>query len=69
MRRLLLPISMLLLSVAGCSSTLDSGYDPRPLTASAAQRKAYYASPYSEETQQALQEAGHYSGQTFHPGR
>ncbi|HZZ44350.1 MAG TPA: hypothetical protein VFE58_15555 [Tepidisphaeraceae bacterium] len=38
----------------GCASQLDSGYEPRRLSASDAQRRSYYASPYSEETQQSL---------------
>ena len=42
--------------MAGCATQLDSGYEPRRLSATDAQRRAYYSSPYSEETQQALQE-------------
>ena len=34
---------------AGCSSRLETGYQPRPLGVSAAERKAYYASPYTPE--------------------
>ena len=45
-----------MVAAGGCTSTLDSGYEPRRLGASDAQRRAYYSSPYSEETQQALQE-------------
>jgi hypothetical protein len=52
---------LLLLVIAGCSSSLDSGYEPRRLGASDAQRRAFYSSPYSEETQQAL-EADRFSG-------
>jgi hypothetical protein len=52
--RKLLPL--ILLAAAGCSSSLDTGYEPRRLGASDAQRRAFYSSPYSEETQQALQE-------------
>lgn len=35
--------------VAGCSNTLETGYKPKPLTASAALRRSYYASPFSPE--------------------
>ena len=34
---------------AGCSSKLETGYEPRPLGVSAAERKGYYASPYTPE--------------------
>jgi hypothetical protein len=50
--RKLIPI--FLLCVTGCASVLDSGYEPRRLNATDAQRRAYYSSPFSEETQQAL---------------
>ena len=49
-------ILIFLVSLAGCASSLDSGYEPRRLSATDAQRKAYYSSPFSEETQQALHE-------------
>jgi hypothetical protein len=49
-------IFLCLLLVGGCASALDSGYEPRRLNATETQRKSYYASPYSEETQQALQQ-------------
>lgn len=41
----------------GCGSTLETGYEPRRLSATDGQRRAYYASPYSEEAQQALDES------------
>ena len=54
MRKLIL---LCLVTLAGgCASTLDSGYEPRRLAATDAQRRAYYSSPFSEETQQALHE-------------
>ena len=34
---------------AGCSSKLETGYEPRPLGVSTVERKAYYASPYTPE--------------------
>jgi hypothetical protein len=40
---------LLCLSVAGCGMKLETGYDYRPLTASSAERRAYYASPFSPE--------------------
>jgi hypothetical protein len=48
--------AIFLLLAAGCASGLDSGYEPRRLSATDAQRRAYYSSPFSEETQQALHE-------------
>ena len=33
----------------GCSSKLETGYEPRQLGVAAAQRKGYYASPYTPE--------------------
>lgn len=57
--RKLLPICLFLLAAGGacgCATSLDSGYEPRRLGASEAQRRAFYSSPYSAETQQALQE-------------
>jgi len=53
--RKLIPL-LLLVASAGCASSLDSGYEPRRLGASSAQRRAFYSSPFSEETQQAIQE-------------
>lgn len=58
MRKLSFTLSLFLLAagVTGCVTQLDSGYEPRRLGASEAQRRAYYSSPFSEETQQAIQE-------------
>ncbi len=33
----------------GCSEKLETGYEPRRLDASSAERRAYYASPYTPE--------------------
>jgi hypothetical protein len=41
-----------LLAIAGstgCASKLETGYEPRQLGVSSAERKGYYASPYSAE--------------------
>jgi hypothetical protein len=35
--------------VCGCSETLETGYKPTPLGASAAVRRSYYASPFTPE--------------------
>ncbi|HEY1629455.1 MAG TPA: hypothetical protein VGF52_06330 [Tepidisphaeraceae bacterium] len=40
---------ILLAALGGCSSTLETGYKPTPLGASAAMRRSYYASPFSPE--------------------
>lgn len=44
------------LLLAGCGTELETGYKYRPLGASAVQRRAYYASPYSPEKSAAEQE-------------
>ena len=41
---------------SGCGSTLDDGYKPRPLNASSARRRAYYATPFTPEATAAGQE-------------
>jgi hypothetical protein len=41
---------------AGCSSTLEDGYNPRKLGASDAERRAYYASPFTPEAKKAQSE-------------
>jgi hypothetical protein len=33
----------------GCSEKLETGYEPHQLTASSAERRGYYASPYTPE--------------------
>lgn len=38
-----------LLLVLGCSSQLETGYQPQLIGASAAQRRAYYATPFTPE--------------------
>ncbi len=42
--------------MAGCSSELESGYKPKKLGVSDAERRAYYASPFSPEAQAGQQE-------------
>jgi hypothetical protein len=51
MLRSLLPVILLALVAigTGCSNTLETGYKPRPLGASLAMRRSYYASPFSPE--------------------
>jgi hypothetical protein len=34
---------------SGCSSKLETGYEPRQLGVAPSERKAYYASPYTPE--------------------
>jgi hypothetical protein len=42
---------------AGCgSSTLETGYKPRPLNASDAERRAYYTGKYTKQAVRAEQE-------------
>ena len=42
----------------GCSEKLETGYEPRRLGASSAERRAYYASPYTPEAIAAEHENG-----------
>jgi hypothetical protein len=46
----------MLVCIAGCGMDLETGYKYRPLGASAVERRAYYASPYSPEKNAAEQE-------------
>jgi hypothetical protein len=43
-------------SVFGCSSTLETGYKPRALGVSDAERKGYYSPKYTRAAAQAEQE-------------
>lgn len=56
------------LTAVGCQSTLEDGYKPRPLNASTAQRRAYYASPFTPEAAAAEQEHPNDSGKVRQPG-
>src|SRR5688500_5550842 len=49
---------ILIAVVAGCRSSreLETGYEPRTLVASPAERRGYYASPFSPEASAADQE-------------
>ena len=43
--------TLALTALAGCgSSTLETGYKPRPLNASDTERRAYYSSKYTKES-------------------
>lgn len=43
----------LIVVVAGCASELETGYKPRPLTSTDAQRRGYYADPFTPESRAA----------------
>jgi hypothetical protein len=49
-------ILLYLLLGAGCSSKLETGYQPRPLDMPIAQRETLYADPYSQHAMQAQQD-------------
>jgi hypothetical protein len=56
-KSLVLSAAAALLMAAGCgSSKLETGYTPRPLNASDAQRRAYYSGKYTKEAIRAEQE-------------
>jgi hypothetical protein len=46
---LLLALLPAVLLAAGCSNALETGYKPRKLGASTAERRGYYASPFTAE--------------------
>jgi hypothetical protein len=52
MRRIL---PFILIALAGCSSTLETGYEPRKLGASEDVRRGYYARPFTPEARAAKQ--------------
>ncbi|HEX4052790.1 MAG TPA: hypothetical protein VHX86_00860 [Tepidisphaeraceae bacterium] len=54
MQRWSFAISLLLL--VGCSSKLETGYDPKRLDMPLSQRETLYSDPYSEQAMQAQQE-------------
>ena len=41
--------------ITGCSTTLETGYVPRPLGSSSTERRGYYASPFTPEAAAAAQ--------------
>jgi len=43
-------------SFAGCNDKLETGWEPRRLDATPAERRAYYASPFTPEAAAAQQE-------------
>ena len=48
-------------SVVGCSDKLETGWEPRRLDASPAERRAYYASPFTPEAAAAQQQQQNHS--------
>lgn len=56
MRRIMGCFTMAGLFLSGCGVQLETGYQYRPLSASAVQRRAYYASPFTQEKIAAQQE-------------
>ena len=50
-------VAIIAVFAAGCgSSKLETGYAPRPLNASDAERRAYYSGKYTKEAVRAEQE-------------
>jgi hypothetical protein len=41
----------LAIALSGCASELETGYKPKPLGVSSEERRAYYAPPFSPESQ------------------
>ena len=50
--------ALMLVGVAGCGMQLETGYAYRPLNSTEAQRRAYYASPFSPEKSAAEKDQG-----------
>lgn len=48
--------AMLFLLIAGCDTKLVTGYEPRRLGASPAERRGYYAGEFTPEAREASQE-------------
>jgi hypothetical protein len=61
-------VAAALAAAGGCQSTLEDGYKPRALNASTAQRRAYYASPFTPEAAAAEQEHPNDTGKFRQPG-
>jgi len=55
MHRLLM-LGLLAICIAGCSSKLETGYEPHKLGDSLVVKRGYYAEPYSPEAQAAQQD-------------
>lgn len=54
--RALLPTLALAMILPGCGPTkLETGYQPRPIKATAVDRRGYYAGPFSAEARAAQQ--------------
>lgn len=53
-----LSFALALLALAGCQPTLETGYQPRALNASEADRRSYYAPAFSPEAQPDKQAPG-----------
>ena len=49
---------VILITAAGCSDRLETGYKPRPLGASGTERRGYYADPFSPEAREAAVKRG-----------
>ena len=47
--------ALLLAALAGCSSKLETGYEPRKLGASDEARRGFYAQPFTPEAKAARQ--------------
>jgi hypothetical protein len=65
------PFMMFLLLAAGCSSKLETGYQPKPLDMPISQRETLYADPYSQhamQAQQGQQSSGGGESQFHRPG-
>lgn len=50
--------TLLMLGITGCGMQLETGYAYRPLNSTEAQRRAYYASPFSPEKSAAEKDKG-----------
>ena len=50
--------AVMLISLTGCKSELETGYVPRRLGSSDTERRGYYARPFSQEALEAQMETG-----------
>lgn len=49
-------LGLALAMAAGCGSKLETGYEPRKLSDSNAERRGYYADPFTPEARAAAEE-------------
>ena len=52
-----LAIAATVMVLAGCSSKLETGYEPRTIGSNESERRGYYAAPFTKESREARDKA------------